>query len=891
MKSLWNLLRLRRLHEDAAGEIESHIEEKTAELVDAGLPEPEARARARREFGNVALTVETSRAVWGWTWLERLAQDLRYGVRMLARTPGFTAVAILSLALGIGANTAIFGLLDVILFRMLPVERPEELRLVGVRWTPEAEKPTLAFSYPCFRLMRDSNQSFRELAASATFQWRDKSVSGDGAWHNGQMVSGNYFPVLGVGAALGRVLGPADDVVEGTGRPDGIPAVLNYAYWRRALGSDPGVLGRQINLNGAWATVVGVASPEFFGTIVGASPDVFVPVLAQPSVSPPDNLLHEKPGGGSSTWIIAFGRLKPGVPEAQAQAELTVAAHQYRRTRLSPADRDKPVLSRVVLEPGSRGLSRLRDRFSEPLTIVMALVGAVLLIACANLANLMLARTAARRREIAIRLAIGAPRSRIVRQLLTESVLLAVLGGAIGLAFALWSGGLLVRMLPAAPVPFTVNLAPDARLLAFTFGLATLTGLLFGVAPAIRETRTSLNESLQRTRRFDLSRALVVVQIALAAPLVVGAGLFIGTLRNLVTQDAGFLRENVIQLRILPDVTGIPRPQWSSLYEQVLERVKAVPGVRAATLANRGLMEEGTTATGPIHVPGYTFAAGERKALPETYVSLDYFEASGIPLRMGRLFTPAEAEGKTHVAVVNETMARRYYPGRNPVGLTYDLGSNPATRLEIVGVVADARYNDLRNETVPMAYYPWRQVGTPRMSSIMVRTRGDAAAIAPALRQAIASIHPDLFFQSRTLADQIDESLVRERMLARLSGFLGLLALVVACVGLYGVLSYGVTRRASEIGVRVALGASPSSVAGMVLRQTAGLIAMGVGAGIGLSLALTRLTATFLYGVKPNEPAVLAAAAFAMATVGLLAAYLPARRASRVDPLVALRHE
>jgi predicted permease len=887
MSSNWNI---RGRRNDVDDEIAAHIEEKTAELIDAGVPPQEARARARREFGNVGLISENSRSVWGWTWLERLAQDLRYGLRMLGRTPGFTAVAVLSLALGIGANTAIFGLLDVILFRMLPVESPEELRYVGVRWTPEVEKPALGLTYASFRMMRDANTTFRELAASGTFQYRDKSATGDGAWHDGQMVTGNYFSVLGVGAALGRVLGPADDVVEGTGRPDGIPAVLNYAYWRRTLGSDPGVLGRQINLNGAWATVVGVAAPEFFGTVVGSSPDVFVPALAQPSVSPPENLLHDKPNT-STTWIVAFGRLKPGVAEAQAQAELSVVAQQYRRSRMAPADRDKPIASRVVFEPASRGLSRLRERFSEPLQIVMALVGMVLLIACANLANLMLARTAARRKEIAVRLAIGAPRSRIVRQLLTESVLLALIGGAIGLAFALWGGRLLVRMLPPGPVPFTVDLAPDPRLLAFTFGLATLTGLLFGVAPALRETRAGMNAGLKRERRFDLSRALVVAQIALAAPLVVGAGLFLGTLRNLVTLDAGFERQNMIQIRINPDGARVPRDQWPALYNQVLERVEAVPGVRAVSLANRGLMEEGQTASGPLSVPGYTFRAGEKRSLPETYISTDYFTASGIPLRLGRFFTPREEEGKLNVAVVNETMAKRYYPGRNPVGLYYEMGTAPARRVEIVGVVADAKYNDLRQETPPMAYYPWRQVGTPRLYGVMVRTHGDAAAIAPALRQAIVSIHPDLFFLSRTLTSQIDETLVRERMLARLSAFLGVLALLVACVGLYGVLSYGVTRRTAEIGIRVALGARPSGVAALVLRQTAVLVGIGIAAGVGLSLALTRVTETFLFGVKPNDPVVLAGGALALAAVSIAAAYLPARRASRVDPLIALHHE
>ncbi len=885
MKPFWTRRR------DVDDEIAAHIEEKTAELIDAGLSPAEARLRAHREFGNLGLIAENSRSVWGWTWLERLVQDLRYALRMLARTPGFTAVAILSLALGIGANTAIFGLLDLILFRMLPVERPEELKIVNIRWRPD-RKPDAALTHPCYRTLRVGNHTFRDLAAYGSFTWRDRSAAGDGTWRSAQIVSGNFFDVVGVGAAVGRTLTLADDVVEGTGRPDAIPAVLSYSYWRRSFHRDPGVLGRAINVNGAWVTIVGVAAPEFFGMTVGNSPDVFVPLLAQPSLMPAGNLLHDTPNG-STTWLTAVGRLKPGVPEDQARADLAVAAARYGITRVSPAERNKPLPLSIEFEPGSRGLSRLRDRFSEPLRIVMALVGVVLLIACANLANLLLARTAARRKEISVRLAIGASRGRIVRQLLTESLLLAILGGAVGLAFAIWSSGLLVQMLPRTQVPIALSLTPDARLLAFTLALSTLTALLFGIAPALRETRVEAADGLRqaRIRRFDLSRALVVVQIALAAPLVVGAGLFIGTLRNIVSQDAGFQSRSVIQVQIATGAAGIPRMQWASLYNQVLDRVKAVPGVRAASLSNRGLMEEGVTRSGPLGVPGYNFRADEPRQLPETYVGAEYFTAVGIPFRLGRYFTPAEEEGNSAVAIVNETMAKRYFDGRNPVGLRFSLGNNPPSWHTIVGVVGDAKYNDLRESTFPMAYYPWRQVGTPGLNSVIVRADGDAATLTRALREAVLSVHPDLFRQARTLASQIDESLVRERILARLSGFLGLLALLVAAVGLYGVLSYGVTRRTSEIGVRVALGARPSSVISMVLRDTAVVVAIGVAAGTPLALALTRFVKAFLYGLDPNDPTVLALASLALAAVAILASLLPARRAARVDPLIALRHD
>jgi predicted permease len=462
----------------------------------------------------------------------------------------------------------------------------------------------------------------------------------------------------------------------------------------------------------------------------------------------------------------------------------------------------------------------------------------------------------------------------------------------------MWSSGLLVRMLPQTQVPIAVALAPDARLLAFTLALSTVTALLFGVAPALRETRVDANRALQqvrgssgRSRRFDLSRALVVVQIALAAPLVVGAGLFIGTLKNLVQQEAGFERRNVIQIQIAAQAAGIPRAQWPAVYTQTIERIKAIPGVRAASLTNRGLMEEGLTRSGPLGVPGYTFREGEPRVLPESYIGAGYFAASGIPLRLGRFFTAAEEEGSAHVAIINEAMARRYFPGQNPIGLRYSLGSNPPTWIEIVGVAGDAKYNDLRQSDVPLAYYPWRQVGTPSLGGIIVRANGDTGQLVNALRQALAGVHPDLFRQARTLSSQIDESLVRERMLARLSGFLGLLALLVASVGLYGVLSYGVTRRTSEIGVRVALGARPSSVVSMVLRETLGLVAIGLAAGTALALAVSRLAKSFLYGLEPNDPTILAVSALTLAAVAVLASCLPARRAAEVDPLIALRHE
>jgi predicted permease len=897
MKRLLDRIRLRR---SINQELDAYLEEKVADLIEAGVPEAEARLRARREFGNATLIAEDSRTALGWGWLDHLVQDLRYAFRMLRRSPGFTTVAVLSLALGIGANTAIFGLLDTIVWRMLPVRQPEALWAVSL--TESTGKPSTSQSYPLYALLRDHNRAFEGLAAAGTVTWRDKSTGSNNALHAGQFVSGNYFEVLGVPALIGRTIAPADDSIEGAGGPQGAVTMLSYGYWRRAFQRDPAVLGRSINVNGAWLTVIGVTPPEFFGVYVGSSPDIFIPIQVQPTVLPTENLLHIVKNS-ETTWLTVMGRMRSGFSHTQAKADLTPLYTQYALTRMTPADQTayltgkKPLSRSVVFEPASRGFSQLRARFSEPLQILMVLVGIVLLIACANVANLLLARANARQKEIAVRLAIGAGRMRIVRQLLAESLVLSLAGGILGLGFALWSSRLLVNMLPQGQVPLALDVGPDPRVLGFTLGISLLTGMLFGLAPAWRATDLGLNLALnqERTRgrrmsRLDPGKAVVVIEVALSVQLLVGAGLFIWTLRNLTTMDTGFAPENVIQLRVSVDAASYPRPQWNTVYEQIASRVASVPGVTAASLCNRGLMESGMTRSGPVHFPDYTFKPGEGKNLPETYIDRDYFKAAGIPLRMGRFFTGREGSPTAHIAIVNEEVVRRYFAGRNPIGQRFGFGDTP-TAIEIVGVVADAKYNDLRQESTPMAYYPWQQVMPARLNSVIVRTRGNPASLMPALRQAVTAIRPDLFVEARTLNSQIESSLVRERLLAHLSGFLGGLAMLLACIGLYGVMAYGVTRRTSEIGVRMALGAVPGDVIGMVLRETILLAVSGIVIGIPIALWLTKLTKSFLFGLEPNDPMVLAAAVVSLLVVCALAGWLPARRAARIDPTVALRYE
>ena len=906
MNWLRNLVRRRGWESAIAEDIEAHLEEKAADLMEAGVPEREARLRARREFGNATLVNQASREVWVWLWLERLVQDVRHGARLMAANPGFTAVAVVTLGLGIGANTAIFGLLDKLAWRMLPVRHAQELRLVQALRTRKPGAPAkldTSYTYSQYALWREGNRSFQALAGYSALRWRDWSRASDNTWRDGDLVSGNYFDVLGVPAALGRVLGPADDSIEGRGGPEGAAVVVSYRYWRTALHADPGAVGKPLNINGTWATIAGVTPPWFFGMQVGRAPDLFIPVTLQPLILPlPESLLHDPPRGGT-TWISVIGRLRPGVSEAQANADLGAIYEAYELTRMSADDRaaylakTRPLPRTIRVTPGGRGLSALRARFADPLKALMALVGIVLLITCVNIASLLLARGHARHKEIAVRLAIGAPRGRIVRQFLTESAMLAAAGGAAGLVFAFWSSRALLGMLPQGQAPVGLEVAPDGRVLAFTFAVSAVSALLFGLLPALGATRHSLREAVQRVGesggrppQLGLGKGLVALELALSLPLLAAAGLFIGTLRNLTTLDAGFLRQNVLQARINVDRARLPRAQWEGVYERLVEGARTIPGVTAASIINHELITQDATSSGPVHFEGYRFREGEDRHLLETYVGPEYFRATGIPLRLGRLFTPQDEHGRAQTAIVNEALARQYFAGRNPVGMRFGIGKGPDS-IEIVGVVADAKFFSLRQDPLPMAYYPWRQVMPARLGALVVRTEGDARGAAAALSKLVNGVHPDLLMDVKTLSSQIDDSVSTERMLARLSGFFGALALALTCVGLYGIMAHGVTRRTREIGIRMALGAARGDVIRMVLGETLAVGAVGLAAGVALALALTRLAGSFLYGIQPNDPAVMAGAAAALVGVSLLAVYVPARRAARVDAVVALRCE
>jgi predicted permease len=721
----------------------------------------------------------------------------------------------------------------------------------------------------------------------------------------GQLVSGRYFSTLGVRAVAGRTIGVEDDRI-----PNAHPvAMLSYGYWKRRFSLDPSILDKTISLCGTPFTVIGVTPPEFFGVEVGVAPDIFVPVMMQPAVMPASENLLERPIIYAA-WLRVLGRLRPNVPVQQAAAEMAVLFDQIEWPRDKSGFRiDKfgnRIDERLVLTPASRGLTDLRRQFSQPLFILMAVVGVVLLIACANTANLLMARAAARRPEFAMRVALGAGRWRLMRQLLVESVLLAFLGGVCGLLLANWATQLLVKFISSGQTAVTLVLEPDLRILGFAAAVSLLTGILFGMAPAIRATRIDPAPALKSqggrlTGRGSLrpGRVLAVFQVALSLLLLIGAGLFVRSLQKLNSQDAGFPRESVLVVRVEPkgsDQRNIPgtSTRLDRIYKELIQRVESVPGVRSASMAH-------FTPTNRIgFFSPFKFPTGEEIRVPSLMVYPNYFATLGIPIVAGRDFNGADlAENSPLVAVVNETFARRVFPGENVVGKHYVTRGRRGDSLtcEIIGVVKDSRYANLRGETPPVIYQPFLQTNTGRGQMVLhARVSGNPGGLLPRIREEVQRVDKDLpMFEVNTLAAEMDAALVRERLIATLSSFFGVLALLLAGVGLYGLLAFGVVQRTGEMGVRMALGARPWDVLWMVLREALSLVLIGVGLGVPAAHAAARLAANqisgLLFGLNAGDPVTIAAATGVLAAVAGVAAYLPARRASRVDPMVALRNE
>jgi predicted permease len=825
---------------------------------------------------------------------DEMFQDLRYGVRMLLASKMFTLVAVLSLALGIGANTAIFSLLDAVLLKTLPVKQPEQLVLVGAA-PPDQPLRGVPFSYPVFRELRDKNAVF-----SGMFAWSGlpMSMSGGGQTERvlGELVSGHFFAVLGVNPHLGRVFTEADDQSPGA-HP---VAVISYNFWQRRFGADPGIIGQTISLNGYPFTVVGVTAQGFHGIQVGVAPDVRVPLMMNNQVRPGGSPVFENRRNG---WLAVMARLKHGLSLEQAQAGADtvfqiIREPDVRRNTGDTADDRFGRSIRLRLESAKNGVaSNLTRQFGQPLRVLMYLVGVVLLIACLNVANLLLARATTRQKEIAVRLALGAGRFRLVRQLLTEGFLLAALGGALGLVFARWGTGLLLSFLPQGRIPLVLEIKPDLRVLGFTLGVTLLTGLLFGLAPALQATRPNLIPALKNEtvvvaggrRRWELRRLLVILQVALSLVLLVGAGLFVRSLRNLQTVDDGYHTDQVVTMALDPAQSGYKAEQLRSFYDQLSERVAALPGVKTATYTYYVPMSGGFSRYG-IEVPGYQPRPGEDMGVLQNQVGAQFFATFGIPLLAGREFNAQDTPESPKVVIVNESLARRFFGAESPLGRRITLENYKD--LEIIGVVADAKYRTLKEALPQTAYLPFSQYSTLRERTLSVRAAGRASALVAALRREVRGLDPQLpVFNIKTFAEQINESVSRERLVALLSSFFGLFALLLAALGLYGVMAYAVVRRTREIGIRMALGAQVGNVLWLVLRETLLLIFIGIAIGLPVALAASRLTEGLLFGLTANDPLTLALAVLVLIAIAALAGYLPARRAARVDPLVALRYE
>ncbi len=916
---LRSLFRKDRVEQELSDELRFHLERLIGEKVTEGMTPEEARYAALRELGGVDQIKEECRDMRRVNYIENLLQDVRYGLRQLRRSPGFTAVVILTLALGIGANTAIFSLLDSVMLRNLPLRDPEQLVLfadnpqksmsihepTSTSDTIGPSGPWTLFSYPLYEHLRDHSRLFQGICAFQTVE-ETLTVHIEGPVHRsaaqvaqGKLVSGNFFSVLGVGAVMGRTLVPGDDRL---GAPP--VAVVSFEYWQSKLGGEAAVLGRLVDIDGVPMTLVGVMPPGFFGERVERDfADFWMPLSLRPelppTVMPQAKTLLTNPNG---YWLDMMGRLKPGVSMAQAKAEIDGELRQYLTgllgAKITASERSQIEHDYVALAPGGRGLSALRYEYAEPLHILLAIVGLVLLIACANVANLLLARAAARQKEMAMRLALGATRGRVVRQLLVESGLLAALGGVAGALLA--SGGVTVLIsLVAAKVP--LNAKPDLAVFGFTMFVMLVTAILSGLAPALKSARVEFVPTLKagsssasaQPTRLGLGKSLVALQVAVSLLLLVGAGLLIRSLANLENQNLGFSPQHVLLVRINPELAGYKSKQLPGLYRELLDRIGALPGVHSASIGTTSPMS-GDKSTADVSVEGQARRPGENTS-ELVAVGPQYFETEGMRIVAGRGISLRDIPTSAPIAVVNQAFARCFLAKDSSVGRRFSLGSPfMAPGFEIVGIVEDAKYASAREEAEPIFFLSAYQMESilPYVNEIEIRAVSNPAGITAEVRRAIQEFDSNLpITDVTTLSKQVNDSLGQQRAFSGLTGFFGILGLVLACVGLYGTMAYNVTRRTNEIGIRMALGAQRSEVLWMVLRQTVFLIGIGIAIGVPVALAAARLIASQLYGVKPSDPSTITVAALVMAGVGLIAGYVPARRATKVDPMVALRYE
>ena len=879
LKYVVKKLNRRRAERELQEEIDAHLEMETLEKIADGLSREEARYAAHRALGSVVLATEDSRAWWGFRRLEELSQDLRYGARMLMKRPGFTLVAALTLGLGIGANTAIFSLVNAVLLRPLPVARPEQVVTLNFGAPGRGVFPLIG--YPEYTDYRDRNQALAGLAAMGMAQ---VSLSNNGINERilGIHVTGNYFSLLGVGAALGRVIAPEDDLT-----PGGHPVVmLSYQCWQQRFGADPQIIGRSLLISGRNYTVIGVTPPEFRGTELAFTPELWFPMMMMPGLE-----MGRGPLKGRASPVSTIGRLKEGVSWEQAESALNLIAAQLER-EYPQADQGRIV---VLTRPGLFGAA-MRSAVLRFTAVATGVVALVLLLACTNLVNMLLARAAERRREIAVRLAIGAGRARLLRQLLTESALLALLGGALGLALAYCAVGLARFRMPVVFGFTPIELHLDWRVLVFTLALSLLTGILFGLLPGLQATRPDLIPALKNEssvgghRGSRLRNALVVAQMSLSLVLLLCAGLALRGLQRAQQIDPGFNPEQAVEVSFDLGLQQYDRERGREFQRQALERVRSLPGIQAAALTAHPPLTSGESGGRAIFIQGdEPKPATQAPIALTTSISLDYFRTMETRLLQGRDFTAQDDAQSPPVAIVNEAFARRFWPGENPIGKRFNFTTGKW--IEIVGVAQNGKYSSLAEQPKPFVYLPLAQNYESKVT-LIARGAGDLNLLMAAIRNEIQGLDRNLpLYDARTMLEHMELPLAPARVAATALGGFGALALMLATVGIFGVTSHAVTQRTREIGVRIALGASSKEIFKLIIGQGALLVGIGVGIGLGVAGLGTRLLANFLFGLSALDPLTFVGVTALLTATAFLACFLPARRATKADPMVVLRQE
>ncbi|MBZ5677911.1 MAG: ABC transporter permease [Acidobacteriia bacterium] len=921
------LLRRGHREEDLQAELRFHLEETAEEHRMEGAAPQAAEWAARRDLGSVAAVQEDTRATWTWNWFEQFRQDFRYAVRTLIHNPVFTIMAALSLALGIGANTAIYSFLDALLLRSLPVFEPQ--RLAVLNWHNTWDHDTVfhggsgnvyddakygfsarIFPYPAFETFQKSQTVFSSLFAYLPTRNLNLMIRGQAEIDAGQYVSGDYFRGLGLNPAAGRLLTPEDDRA-------GAPPVLvsSFGFGQARFGSATAAVGQSILVNNTPFTVVGVAPPDFFGVDPAVAAEFYIPVHTNVLVDPNRfGGARRRYLGGNDYWIELMGRLRSGVSLPQAQAQLATVFHSWVETTAT-TNAERTHLPELHLTNGGNGIDTLRRMYSQPFYLLFAMVGFVLAIACANIANLLLARTTSRRREMAVRLGLGAGRWRIVRQLLTESMVLALLGGVLGVLFALGGVRFLTVLLASGGQGFPLRAELNWHVFGVAVALSITTGLLFGLAPALQATRVDVVPALKGDRSaerrlrlrfvpFRLNHALVVAQIGLSLLLLAGAGLFVRTLSNLRAVSLGFNRENLLVFKLNARQAGHPDPEITTFYGDLQQRFGEIPGVRNATVSNSPLVGDGTWTSpvvplgkpAPDHAPDGHGSFGGALGTHILTVGPAFFTTMQIPLLAGREFDERDRVDSPPVAIVNEAWARVNLEDQNPLGQQIVLypDSKKPQQMEVIGVAKNARYGDLKGEYPPVVYMAFRQnlYRPPEEATYALRSSGDPLALTSAVREIVHQADSRLPVTGvKTQAAMVDQTMTAEMLFAELCTGFALLALAIACVGLYGTIAYTVARRTSEIGIRVALGATRTQVLWLVMRQVAAMASMGLIIGVLAAFGLSRLVASLLYGVNANDPMAIGLAMGTLLIAVTAAGYLPARRAARIQPMVALRHE